>query len=149
MRVRSVSTARITSFETWECQVPAQVRNGPLWASAVYRKALFLYDLCRADCDVLLRDERGRAVARQLTRSCGAIAANMEEGYGRGFGRDYARILSIALGEARETQGWYYRARRMLSPEVLEHRLGLTDEIIALLVRTIQQQRRSAAQRTR
>jgi four helix bundle protein len=47
----------------------------------------------------------------QLRQICGKYAANIEEGYGRGFGRDDARFLIIALGSARETRGWYLRAR--------------------------------------
>jgi four helix bundle protein len=54
-------------------------------------------------------------------RSSGSISANIEEGYGRGLGRDYARFLSFARGSARETQGWYLRARRLLSEQVIEH----------------------------
>ena len=67
----------------------------------------------------------------------------MEEGYGRGFGRDYARFLGYALGSARETQGWYFRARHLLSGDIVAHRLALLDEIIALLVTTIKQQKRA------
>jgi four helix bundle protein len=64
----------------------------------------------------------------------------MEEGYGRGFGRDYARFLKFAIGSARETQGWYTRARHLLRDETVEHRLQLCDEIISLLIPTINQQ---------
>jgi four helix bundle protein len=106
-----------------------------------YPKALFLYDLVWFDCEKLTKDLRGRAVAEQIIRSGGSIGANIEEGYGRGLGPDYARFLRFALGSARETQGWYVRARRLLSSQVLEHRLALLDEIIALLVTTISQQK--------
>jgi four helix bundle protein len=74
----------------------------------------------------------------QLIESAGSISANIEEGYGRGFGKDYARFLKTAIGSARETRGWYYRGRRLLSTEVLNHRLRLIGQIIALLVKTIQ-----------
>jgi four helix bundle protein len=33
-----------------------------------------------------MKDIRGRAIAEQLIRSVGSICANIEEGYGRGFG---------------------------------------------------------------
>jgi hypothetical protein len=42
---------------------------------------------------------------------------------------------------ARETKGWYWRARKLLSEEVLEHRLALTDEVIALLIHELKRQR--------
>jgi four helix bundle protein len=90
-----------------------------------------------------MKDIRGRAVDEQLIRSVGSNCANIEEGYGRGFGRDYAHFLGYALGSARETQGWYLRAKHLLPEEVLEHRLALIDEIIALLVAAIGYQRKT------
>lgn len=130
------------SFEEWEQSASERIRRGPLWPTLFYRKALFLYDLCWHDCEGLLRDSRGRAIADQIIRSCGSISANIEEGYGRGFGRDYARFLKFAVGSARETQGWYIRARFILSTQVLDHRLHLCDEIIAMLVPAINTQKR-------
>jgi four helix bundle protein len=131
-----------TSYHDWQVHVPETIRNGPLWQLEFYRRALFLYDLCWFDCESWLDDVRGKAIANQITRSCGSISANIEEGYGRGFGRDYARFLSIAVGSARETQGWYLRSHYLLGGEVLDHRLGLCDEIIGSLVKTIAYQRR-------
>jgi four helix bundle protein len=106
-----------------------------------YPKVLFLYELVWFDCEKLEKDRRGRAIEEQIIRSAGSTGANIEEGYGRGLGRDYARFLGYALGSARETQGWYFRARHLLNEKVLEHRLALLDEIIALLVTTIAQQK--------
>ena len=91
----------------------------------------------------MMKDVRGEAVVRQIIRSAGSISANMEEGYGRGLGPDYTRILRIALGEARETQGWYFRGRKPLPAEVVKHRIGLANEMIALLVTSIDQLRRT------
>lgn len=68
---------------------------------------LFLYDLAWEDCEKLMRDLRGRAVAQQLIRSAGSICANTEEGYGRGYGKDRNCFLRISVGSARETGGWY------------------------------------------
>lgn len=90
----------------------------------------------------MLADPRGKSIAQQLTRSAGSIAANIEEGYGRGYGKDYARFLRIALGSARETKGWYFRGRQILDEAVVAHRLDLIDDIIAGLVITAEQQRR-------
>jgi four helix bundle protein len=133
---------RPQSFEAWRDEVASKVDSSPLWNSIGYQKTLFLYDLVWFDCERLLRDLRGKAIAQQLIRSTGSISANVEEGYGRGFGGDYARFLGYAIGSARETQGWYWRARHLVAEDVVAHRLALTDEIIALLVTTIKQQKR-------
>ena len=69
-----------TSFEAWEQEVHPSIRNDPLWQFQVYPKALFAYDLAWEDCERLLKDERGKTVARQLIRSVGSISANIEEG---------------------------------------------------------------------
>lgn len=121
-------------YETWMDQVPEEIKQEGFWQFYGYRKALFFYEICWQDCEKLLKHALGRAVAQQLIRSAGSISANIEEGYGRGYGKDRLRFLRIALGSARESKGWYYRAKDLLSPEVLEHRLGLISEIIALVV---------------
>ena len=132
-----------TNFREWQDDVASKIGSSPLWSSIGYQKALFLYDLAWFDCEKLMQDLRGRAIAQQLIRSAGSISANMEEGYGRGLGRDYARFLGYALGSARETQGWYFRARHLLSEDVITHRMALISEIIALLVTTVKQQKRA------
>jgi len=49
-----------------------------------------------------------------------------------------ACAFKFSLGSARESKGWYYRARNLLKPDVLSHRLSLISEVIALLVTEIQ-----------
>ena len=92
-------------------------------------------------CESLMRDPRGRAVAEQLTRSTGSVSANIEEGYGRGFGKDRDHFLRISTGSARESKGWYSCARRLLVPELLKQHLVLLDDIISLLVTELSRQR--------
>jgi four helix bundle protein len=133
--------AKPTSFEQWHTSVPEVFRKDPLWKNIAYQKALFLYDLAWFDCEYLLNDSRGIKVASQLIAACGSISANIEEGFGKGLGADYARFLSIALGSARETRGWYWRARHKIPQAVVEHRMSLASEIIALLATIIPQQR--------
>lgn len=130
------------SYEEWLTQVPKSITKDPLWDFEVYRKSLFLSDLAWFDSEKLLANPRGRNTAWQLVESAGSVSANIEEGYGRGFGKDYARFLRMSLGSARETRGWYYRGRHVFEPEVVEHRMALADEIIASLVVTADQQRR-------
>ncbi len=129
-----------TSFEEWKKIVHPSIQNDPLWEFQVYPKTLFAYDLAWEDCEYLLGDERGKTVAKQLTRSAGSISANIEEGYGRGYGKDYSYKLRIALGEARESRGWYWRGRKLIPADVLNHRIKLLDEIIAMLAPNVGRQ---------
>lgn len=129
------------SYEEWVEQVPESIKRDPLWSFEVYRKALFLSDLAWKDTDRMMKDPRGRVVAQQLIGSVGSICANLEEGHGRGFGRENAYFQRVALGSARESRGWYYRGRRFLDPEVFKHRIQLLGEIIATLVLSSGQQR--------
>ena len=131
-------------YEDWQKSVPDDLKQDALWQFNVYPKTVFLYDLLWEDCERLLKDVRGKAISEQIIRSAGSISANIEEGFGRGFGADFAYFLRVALGSARETRGWYYRARRLLSAEVLQHRLQLLDEIIAALVKASAYQKRTS-----
>lgn len=128
-------------YEDWLSNVHDRIKAEPIWKSVMYQKALFLYDLAWEDCDKMMKDVRGRKVAEQLIRSAGSISANMEEGHGRGFGKERQYFLRVALGSARETKGWYQRGRQLLTAEVFEHRLALLDEVIALLVTELQIQK--------
>ena len=70
-----------------------------------------LWDECWGDTNILLKDIRGKEIARQLIRSIGSISANIEEGYGRGYGKEYPRFLKIARGSAQESKGWYIKSK--------------------------------------
>jgi four helix bundle protein len=130
------------NFDEWAAQVPESIKRDPLWNFQLYPKALFLSELAWEDTDRMMRDPRGRMIAQQLIDSVGSICANIEEGHGRGFGKENAYFQRIALGSARESRGWYYRGRRLLDPEVVNHRIQLLDEIIAALILSSEQQRK-------
>jgi four helix bundle protein len=129
------------SFEAWKEMVHESIRNDPLWGFQVYPKALYAHDLAWADCEYLLKDVRGRQVTGQLVRSVGSISANIEEGYGRGYGKDYGYHMRIAIAEARESRGWYWKGRILLPTDVLEHRMRLLSEIIAMLASNLDRQK--------
>ena len=129
------------SFSEWQETVSAAIKDDPLWNFLVYPKSLFLYELTWTDCEYLLKDERGKMVARQLIRSVGSISANIEEGFGRGYGKNYTYHMRISLGEARESRGWYWRGHNLLPENVVEHRLQLLSEIIALVTTNIKKQK--------
>src|ERR1043165_8910069 len=115
-----------------------------------YKLSLELWDEFWKDSEILLRDVRGKEIVKQLTRSVGSISANIEEGYGRGFGKEYPQFLRIARGSARETKGWYKKSNRLLTVEVIANRIAKLDLIIAMLVKSIQtleEKNRSAALR--
>ena len=132
------------SFEEWVEQVPESIKRDPLWNFQVYPKTLFLADLAWEDTSRLMSNPCGKEIAKQFIRSAGSICANLEEGHGRGFGKDNAYFQRIALGSARESRGWYYRGRHLLNAQVFQHRVGLLDEIIAALVLSSNQQREFA-----
>lgn len=72
------------TYEEWLAQVPESLKRDPIWRFDAYPKAVFLFDLAWEDCEQLMRDLRGREVARQLIRSAGSISNNIDEGFGRG-----------------------------------------------------------------
>ena len=137
-------TQEFLKFEDWEKTVPSYVKKDPLWESLYYRVALFLSDLVWDDCDILQKDYRARNNVAQIIRSSGSVSANMEEAYGRGVGTpDYIRIIKIRLGEARETRGWYYRSRRAMPADLLEHRYKVCDHLIGLITSLLNSHKRN------
>ncbi len=103
----------------------------------IHQAARRLFDEFWEDSEILGRDYRGKELVRQLVRSLDSICANIEEGYGRGFGKELPYSLRIARGEARESRGRYERCRFLLSPETIQHRVATLSQIIGGLTNTI------------
>lgn len=103
----------------------------------IYQLACQLFDDFWADSEIRGKDYRGRELVKQQVRSLDSICANIEEGYGRGFGKEWPQHLKIARGEARESRGRYRRSRHLLPAEVMTKRLATLDQIIGGLTNTI------------
>jgi four helix bundle protein len=103
----------------------------------IYRLAERLFDDFWHDSEVLDKDFRGRELAKQQIRSLDSICANIEEGFGRGFGKELPQHLKIARGEARESQGRFKRCRHLLNGETISERVTTLDHIIGGLTKTI------------
>src|ERR1017187_10562596 len=104
----------------------------------IYQIARQLFDDFWTDSELLGKDYRGRELVKQQVRSLDSICANMEEGFGRGFGKELPQHLKISRGEARESRGRYERCSRLLPPELVEQRVAALTRIIGGLSKTIQ-----------
>jgi four helix bundle protein len=131
----------MATYEEWEAAVPEKIKADSLWKMTAYRLGLFLGDLAWRDTAKLIEDRRMVGLSDQLYRALGSISANVAEGYSRGTGKDRARFYEYALGSARESRDWYFKARYVLGETVFQHRLELLTRVIQLLLTMIPQQR--------
>jgi len=125
------------NYQMWLQDVPEEITNDPLWKMEVYRLALFLGDVAWHDVVKLAEKPPTRSLSDQLYRAAGSISANICEGYSRASGRDQARFYEYALGSARETRDWYFKARHVLGEEVVQHRHRLLAQVIRQLLRMV------------
>jgi len=129
------------NYKEWENGVPEEIRLDSLWKMKAYRLALFLGDLAWIDVSNLHSHPHMLRLCDQLYGATGSISANLAEGYSRGTGKDRARFYEYALGSARESRDWYFKARHLLGDGVFQHRLQILTEIISLLLTMVPQQR--------
>lgn len=129
------------NYEEWVTTVPEEIKADSLWKVTAYRLALFLNDLGWRDTAKLIRDRRMIRLSDQLYGALGSVSANLAEGYSRGTGKDRARFYEYALGSARESRDWYFKARQVLGETIFQHRLQLLTRVIQLLLTMIPQQR--------
>jgi four helix bundle protein len=120
----------------------------------IYQLACQLFQDFWPDSEILGKDYRGRELVKQQVRSLDSICANIEEGFGRGFGKELPQHLKIARGEARESRGRYVRCQHLLAAELIQQRLSVLDHIIGGLTNTIntieaKQKRAASAPATR
>jgi four helix bundle protein len=129
------------SFEEWQKSVPNTIRSEKFWLLIAYQKALYLYDLLWQDTEIGLKDERGQALSKQIIGSADSVCSNIQEGYGRGYGKQFLQFYGYFLGPARETKGRLYRAKAFYPQEALDKRLHLASEVVALVLTKINRQK--------
>ena len=129
------------NYQAWLETVPDSITNDLVWKMKAYRLALFAADVGWRDVARLDSDRRTLGLSDQLYRALGSISANVAEGYSRRSGKDRSRFYEYALGSARESRDWYYKARHVLGQAVTEHRLDLLSQVIRLLLVMIPDQR--------
>ncbi|OGU58333.1 MAG: hypothetical protein A2X64_09955 [Ignavibacteria bacterium GWF2_33_9] len=112
--------------------------NNKLDELRFYKKAKELWELCWIDTEILSKDFRGKEIVKQLIRSIGSISANIEEGYGRGLGKEYPHFLRIARGSALESNGWYQKSKFLISQDIIAQRCEILDGIIAMITKSIE-----------
>jgi len=103
----------------------------------IYQLARQLFEDFWGDSEILGKDYRGRELSRQQVRSLDSVCANIEEGYGRGFGKELPQHLKVSRGEARESRGRYERCCRLLPAELIAERTATLDHIIGGLTKAI------------
>ena len=111
--------------------------NDRLESFEIYKIARQLFDDFWADSGILGKDYRGKELVKQQVRSLDSICANIEEGYGRGFGKELPQHLKISRGEARESKGRYQRMNHLLPAELIAKRTAVLDRIIGGLTNSI------------
>jgi four helix bundle protein len=104
----------------------------------IYQLARQVFEDFWNDSEILNKDFRGRELVKQQVRSLDSVCANMEEGFGRGFGKELPQHLKISRGEARESRGRYERCSHLLPPETITQRVSALSRIIGGLSKTIQ-----------
>ena len=129
------------TFEDWQKTIPASIRSEKFWLLIAYQKALYLYDLLWQDTEAWRKDERGQTLSKQIIGSSDSICSNIEEGFGRGLGKQLVLFYVYSLGSARETKGRIYRAKAFYSKETLQKRLNLASEVVALILTEINRQK--------
>jgi four helix bundle protein len=121
------------NFQEWQEAVPSNITQDPLWKLDIYRMALFASEIGWQDVSTLYKTPLTRDLSSQLIRTLDSISANIAEGYSRSTGKDRARFMEYALGSARESRDWYYKSRRVLREEVINHCINLLTQIVKIL----------------
>jgi len=91
-------------------------------------------------CEKLPNTEVGQHISLQMLRSGTSPAANYGEAQGAESQKDFIHKLKISLKELRETEVWLkiiFQAELIQPPEKLSQLLQETDELIAIIFKSI------------
>ena len=100
----------------------------------VYKKAVKLFeDFLEENLPILRNSFTGRVLAGNQLRSLDSICANMEEGYERKSSKDVKNFFRMSKGSVGESRGRYKRLRKVLSQEIINKRVGVLNELRAML----------------
>jgi four helix bundle protein len=75
----------------------------------IWKEAIAIDRKMRNELMPFLKQQREFDLINQMTRSSGAIADNIAEGYGRAGNKEFIQFLSIARGSAFEFRSQVYR----------------------------------------
>jgi four helix bundle protein len=133
----------------WSEQVPAVMRDDPIWRLPAYRYSLFLGDLIQADVRSMPRELRTRKSVVQLIDATLSISANIAEGYSRTTGPERAKFFEYAESSTRESRDWMFKLRAALGPDVATARILLATRIMKILIAVIPRERAGTNTRAR
>jgi hypothetical protein len=99
------------SFEAWQKTVHESIRSEKFWSLIAHQKALNLYNLLWNDSERWLMDPRGQILSKQITGSSDSICANIEEGLGRGLGKQLISSIFTPLVLPAKQKGGFTEQR--------------------------------------
>ena len=139
-------------LEEWAAEnVPAVMREDPIWRLPAYRYALYLSDRLQTDAPKLRKTQTKKTVD-QLLDAVESISANIAEGYSRSTGPERAKFFEYGNRSTRETREWLFKVRKSLDPEVSIEYIMLATRILRILTAVIPReraQRQTKARRAR
>ncbi len=102
------------SYAAWESSIPAEVRADPLWGLRVYRAALYAGDLGRREHAGLRENPGSQTLPRNWCARPDRSARTSPKDTAAMAARIACDSTAYALGSARESRDWYYKARDAL-----------------------------------
>ena len=131
------------TFSAMTHRVPVRYDDSqdPLKRSRLEQIAEALIQDAFDDAKKLAAELVTQEISPQLYAAVVGIDANIGEAYSRSSGRDRALRFEYALGETRESMGWYKGAKPVLGDEVTIDRMNRLEELRRILLAVIPRER--------